>query len=495
MWANVLIVVLVLALFLLAFLLIRTILFGKAADPIEAAEMPEVEKDVIAEHLAAVLRCATISNDDHTKIDYQPFMDLRRELAGLYPRVHATLKLEMVNRHSLLYTWSGRDPGLAPVLLASHLDVVPIDPATRDTWKHGPFDGQIADGFVWGRGAIDNKNTTIAALEAVEYLLKAGYQPERTLLLAFGHDEEIGGQQGAAQIAGRLQASAIQLEAVLDEGGVVISGALPGISGPVAVVGVSEKGHLTLELTVESSGGHSSMPPPHTSIGVLSRAITRLEANPLPLHMEMVTMMFRSIGAYLPLGLRAVFANQWLFGSLLRKQLTARMTTNAMVRTTTAVTVFQGGVKSNLLPAQAKAMVNFRLMPGDRIADVELYARKIIDDEAVQLHIPNGEGWEASPVSPFDSPAARALIKTVGQVYPDALCAPYLVSGATDSRYYVSVCANVYRFSPMALSSEDLGLMHSANERIGVDVLARMVQFYILLTKAWTEKSGATSAH
>jgi carboxypeptidase PM20D1 len=300
----------------------------------------------------------------------------------------------------------------------------------------------------------------------------------------------VGGLQGAAQIAGRLQASGLQLEALLDEGGVIIPGVIPGIDGPTAVVGVTEKGYLTLELLVEGRGGHSSMPPPHTAIGVLSRALTRLEANPFPVHMDMVMDMFRSLGPYLPLGMRAAFANQWLFGPALRKRLTSAARTNALVRTTTAVTMIQGGVKDNLLPAQARAMVNFRLLPGDRAADVEQYARKIVADDAVQFNIPIGASWEASPVSPLGSPAGQTLLRTIGEVYPEALMAPYLVAGATDARHYVNLCPNVYRFSPMMVSTEDLGSIHANNKRIAISSLERMVQFYILLTMAWTGKKA-----
>ncbi len=488
MLANILVVILVIVLFIAAFVLVRTITFGKALELADPVELPEVDGAVIAEHLAAVLRHATISNMDPAQTDYQPFADLRRELERMYPRTHAALRLDLVNRHSLLYTWQGRDPSLAPVLLTSHQDVVPVDPASRDEWKYAPFEGRVADGYVWGRGSLDTKNTLIASLEAVEYLLKTGYQPERTIYLGYGHDEEVGGHQGAAQIAGRLQANGMQLEALLDEGGAILPGAVPGVAGPVAAVGVSEKGYLSMELRVEGRGGHSSMPPPHTAIGVLSRALTRLEAAPMPLRMGTLMVMFRSLAPYLPLGLRASFANQWLFGAGLRKRLTSVARTNAMVRTTTAITMIHGGIKDNLLPAQVSAVVNFRLMPGDRVADVVEFARKAAADDAVQIHLPEGGQWEASPVSPIDSPAAKILVKTIGQVYPEAVTAPYLVSGATDSRYYVDICPNVYRFSPMLISGEDLGTIHANNERIAISSLERMVQFYILLTKAWTGK-------
>jgi carboxypeptidase PM20D1 len=492
MLANVLIVLLVVFLFLIAFLLIRTILYGKVQEPAAPAVLADLDAGVIAEHLAAVLRYPTVSEVDRSRMDMRPFNDFRREIEQLYPRVHTALKVETVNRYSLLYTWTGRDPALAPVLLAGHMDVVPVDPSSRDEWKYPPFDGHLADGCIWGRGALDTKNTVISALEAVEYLLKTGYQPERTLLLGFGHDEEIGGFQGGAQIAGWLLSAGVQLEAILDEGGGVVQGVVPGISLPVAVIGVSEKGYLTLEMQVEGRGGHSSMPPPHTAVGVMARAIHRLESSPLAIHLDMVMEMFRYLGPYLPFGLRLVFANQWLFSAFLKKQLASKPRTNAMIRTTAAATLIQGGVKDNILPAKVGAAVNFRLMPGDRVADVEKYARDVIHDEAVQLHIPDGVAWEASPVSPFDSSAAKTLIDTLGQVFPDAVAAPYLVAGATDSRHYAPVCANIFRFSPYKISSDEMASIHASNERISIDGLAQMVQFYIQLIRSWTAKPGST---
>jgi carboxypeptidase PM20D1 len=371
-------------------------------------------------------------------------------------------------------------------LLASHSDVVPVDPASRDEWRFPPFDGQIAEGYVWGRGALDNKNTLITMLEAAETLIKGGYQPDRTVLMAIGHDEEIGGQQGAAQIAGRIQAYNTRLAAVLDEGGAVFTGGIvPGLALPVALVGTTEKGYLTLHMEVEGAGGHAAFPPAHTAIGVLARAIQRLEDAPLPARTEMSEVMFKYLGGLLPFGLRIAFANLWLFGPSVKRRMFKNPRTAAMLRTSTAVTLISGGVKDNILPGRASAAVNFRMIPGDRIADVVQHVRKVVGDEAVQLHIPENSAWEASPLSPVDSPAFRGIAQAVQQVYPEAVVAPYMVQGATDGRYYYAVCDQVYRLSPMTLSDEELATIHNKNERVAIDVLARMVQFYIQLIKVW----------
>jgi carboxypeptidase PM20D1 len=246
------------------------------------------------------VRLQTISHAEKEHTDYRPFTRLHAALEKMYPRLHATLQREVVNQYSLLYTWPGREPGLDAVLLYGHLDVVPADPATLTEWTHPPFSGIIADGSMWGRGVLDMKGTVITLCEAVEGLIKVGYQPERTLYLAFGHDEEIGGLDGARAIAGLLETRGVRLAALCDEGGSIMQDVIPGVQLPVALIGIAEKGYVTLELKVEGRPGHSSMPSSHTAIGVLSRAIARIEANPMPARLSMIKLMFDEIGVFMP---------------------------------------------------------------------------------------------------------------------------------------------------------------------------------------------------
>ncbi len=496
---NVLIVLLVLLLFVAALLIFRATTFGRLPEPLESVD-PEpaphgmdrpVDPMVVAEHLASVIHLQTISEMDRAKNNPAIFEKLHATLEGMYPRLHATLKREKINGGSLLYTWAGRAGELEPVALLGHLDVVPVDPATRAEWTHPPFEGVVADGFVWGRGALDMKSTVVAILEAVEGLIKSGYQPERTLYLAFGHDEEIGGLQGARSIVAELEKRGVRLAAVLDEGGSIMENSIQGLAAPAALVGVAEKGHASVELVVEGRPGHSSMPAPHTAIGVLARAITRLEANPMPASLRYVNMMFTDLGAFLPFTLRMAFANTWLFGGAVLKRLQGAPTTNALVRTTMAATVIQGGVKDNLLPAHARAVVNCRLLSGDSSSAVLEYIRRTVQDEAVQINLPEESTWEPSPVSPVGSPVYKNLSRTIRRVFPDVVVAPYLVAGATDSRYYTPLSENVYRFSPTRMDSELLKSVHGIDERIAIDVLFSMVQFYNQLIKSWTTVVGS----
>lgn len=487
---SVLIVLVVLLLFTAALLIFRATMYGRVPEVVEPVEPVGVEGPVVAEHLGLALRLQTVSMEDREAVDFNTFAAFHRLLERLYPRLHATLLRETVNEYSLLYTWPGRAAELPPVVLLGHQDVVPADPDTLAQWVYPPFDGTVANGCVWGRGALDDKGTVIAIMEAVEGLIRAGYQPERTIYLAFGHDEELGGLNGARCIVEELERRGVHLAAAIDEGGAIMQGLLPGLNVPAALVGVAEKGHMVVELCVEGQPGHSAMPPQHTVIGVLARAITRLEQSPMPERNTLTGPMFKSLGAFLPFMQRLALANLWLFGGLVRKQLAASPTTNAMIRTTQAVTMMQGGVKDNVLPAQARALVNCRILPGDTREMVVEHIRKAVNDEAIQISVAEDTAWEPSPVSSTDSLIYQNLVRTIREVYPDAVVAPYLVMMATDSRHYVKICPNVYRFSPYTVNQELLNSIHGINERIAVDDLVRMVQFYSQIIRSWTTVVG-----
>lgn len=270
---------------LAAVLVARTV--GMASKQAAVAPAPPlaVDASAAAERLAGALRLRTVSNQDPSRFDSTQFRGLQDYLARAFPRVHQTLQRETVNDYSLLYTWKGTGEG-RPVLLLAHLDVVPVDPSTESSWEHPPFSGDVADGHVWGRGAIDDKASALAILEAIETLLAAGYQPPRSVILAFGHDEEVLGEHGARVMAEILKQRGIEPELVLDEGGAILDGLFPGIASPVASIGMAEKGYVSVELTVDGTGGHSSMPPRRTAVGRLSAAIDRLEDHRMPSNID-----------------------------------------------------------------------------------------------------------------------------------------------------------------------------------------------------------------
>ncbi len=440
-----------------------------------------VTADTPAERLATALRLKTVSHQDPKDFDPQPFLDLHAHLARWFPRVHAQLAHEVVADYSLLFTWPGSDPALQPMLLTSHLDVVPVADDALADWTHPPFAGVIEGGFVWGRGSLDDKQGVMATLEAVEQLLADGFAPQRTVYLAFGHDEEIGGGGGAKRITELLASRGVRFWFSLDEGMAITSG-IAGLARPAALIGVAEKGFLTLDLTAKAAGGHSSVPPPSGAIGRIARAVVRLEENPLPPRMGAVAgLMFDALAPELPPLRRFALTQRWLFGPLIERMLAGEPATNAMMRTTTAVTIVGGGVKANVLPRTATVTVNFRLIPGDTAEAVTAMVREIVDDPEIEIAVRTAE--EASPISRSDSEAYQALAATLAETAPDAVVAPALVLGGTDSSHYGKISDDAYRFAPMRLGPSDLARVHGVDERLSVENYGEMIRFYAALVK------------
>jgi carboxypeptidase PM20D1 len=361
----------------------------------------------------------------------------------------------------------------------AHLDVVPVETGTEDQWTHPPFSGEIADGFIWGRGSMDIKEGVVGILEAVELLLKEGFQPRRTVYLAFGHDEEIGGSEGARVIADELKRRISSLEYVLDEGGSITEGIVPGMESPVALVGIAEKGYVSLELSVESEGGHSSMPPPETAIGILSAALIALERHQMPASFSgVINRLFAHIGPEMNFVRKLVFANTWLFSPFIVHKLAQSPYTNAMIRTTTAPTIVQGGTKENILPKKATCVVNFRILPGDTVASVTDHVKTVIDDPRITIR-PLKQSWNPSMVSDDAGECFQTLHKTINQIFPDVMVAPFLVTGATDSRHYVGISKNIFKFVPFMASREDLKRVHGTDERISIEDYEQCIRFYV----------------
>lgn len=451
----------------------------------DASEAPNIPMNEIAaaEKLAGAVQFATISHEETADFVGEPFLQLHTYLEETFPSVHTTLSRETVNEYSLLYRWEGSNPSLDPIAILAHTDVVPVEPGTEDSWTHDPYSGEIADGYVWGRGSLDDKSMVVGSLEAVEMMIEQGLRPARTVYLAFGHDEEVGGQNGAVAIAALFASRGVELEYVIDEGGAIAEGLVPGIPGAVALVGVAEKGFMSVELKVEMEGGHSSMPPAETAIGILSAAIHRLEENQMPLEISGATeYMFEYLGPEMPFGQRLVVANRWLFNGILKRMFASSPEGAAMLRTTTAPTIFQAGVKANVLPSSARAVVNFRIRPGDTTEDVLEHVRNTVDDPRV-LVATSGFVSEPSPVSNVDSESFAELSRTIRQVFPGTVVTPYLVGGGTDSRHYTGVARNVYRFGGTKIGSDDMSRVHGTDERLAVEAYADLVRFFIQLLR------------
>ena len=433
------------------------------------------------DRFTAALRFPTISTQDSSSFDPAPFLALHQWLAESFPNVSRRLTREVVADYSLLYTWTGSDPTLDPVLLMGHLDVVPVEPGTESRWKHPPFAGVVADSFVWGRGTLDDKASVMAILEAVDWLVAQGFEPRRSIYLAFGHVEDLGGNRGAASMAAIIQQRSGRVAFLLDEGGVIAQGLAAGVDRPVALIGVVEKGSISVQLTVEQVGGHSSMPPRNTAVGILSRAITRLEENPMPARLTPVVQdMLLRLAPDMPMGSRIPLANLWAFRPVLVRALQRSPQFNAALRTTTAATMVSGSPKENVLPIVARGVVNFRILPGDTPETVLAHVRRVVDDSSVQVA---GEGRGASPVADYGSPEFRNLEKTITQLFPTAVPVPFLMVGGTDTRHYEGLTRNVYRFNPFVATPELISGAHGTNERVRADDFVRAVRFYAQLIR------------
>ena len=452
-----------------------------AAAEAAAAAPPDLEA---VERLAGAVRIATVAGPGD-QIRPHALQRFRRYLAGRFPRVHTELQRELVAGHSLLYTWSaaeaparGRGSAAAPLVLLAHQDVVPAGPEAAQSWTHPPFEGVVADGYLWGRGTLDDKASLLAILEAVEGLLADGFRPRRPVVLAFGHDEEIGGR-GAVAMAERLERRGVEPFLVLDEGLAIADGLMPGVERPVALVGVAEKGYLSLVLRASGEGGHSSAPPRQTAVDVLARALQRLRARPLPAGIDgPVEQLFTILAAEMPFDRRLVLANLWLFEPLVVRELASAPATDALLRTTTAPTMLSGSVKDNVLPTEATAVVNFRLHPRDTVEEVTAHVRRAVNDPRVEVEVYGGFESEASPVSPTDGPAWELLAGTIARVAPEAAVAPSLVLGGTDARHYTGLGRRVYRFAPFTVGPGDLERVHGVDERLSLEDYGRMVSFY-----------------
>ena len=465
---------------LAAVLVANTLRQGSRQVMVPALPPMAVDKAAVAESMATAVRAKTVSGLLDPAGVAPEFDALHAHLQKRYPLVHGAMQREVVGAHSLLYTWKGSDAQAKPILLLAHQDVVPVAPGTESLWKKPPFAGVIEDGMVWGRGTLDNKSNLITQMEAAEMLLAAGFKPRRTVYLAFGHDEEVGGKLGAVPMVALLKQRGVKLEFVLDEGLAVTEGILPGVKQPLALIGLAEKGILSMRFTATAAPGHSSMPPAagNSAIGMLSAALARLDNNPVPGGIKgAAAELFAAVAPELPFGQRLAMSNLWLLKPVVEGMLGKGASTNAMMRTTTALTIINAGNKENVLPGKAEAVVNFRILPGDTAESVTAHAKRVIADDRIDIQ-PISAAAEASRLSSPSAEAYKLIERTVREVFPDSLVAPGLVLAGTDSRHFQDIAEQTYRFMPIRFAAQDLARVHGTDERISIDQLADMVRFY-----------------
>jgi len=461
---------------IVAILLVNTFRFNPSQQ--ENVDAIKINKnDTAALHLSQAIQIKTVSFGDTLPIDTAEFIKFRTFMEATYPLMHQQLEKKSFNLFSYVFKWKGKDTSLAPYVLMAHTDVVPVEAIAESKWTYPSFSGTIDKDTIWGRGAVDDKGSAIAIMEAVEFSLRENYQPARTIYLCFGHDEEISGKRGAAVFSKWFDSSNIKPALVLDEGGMVDTEKFKKTGRPVAVVGTGEKGYTNIDLTVELPGGHSSTPVKETAIDILNQAIVKVRAKQMPaLIVPPVQDLLSRTGAAESFLTKMVMANIWLFKGTIIKKMEASNQTNAMVHTTLVPTIVKAGIKDNVIPSIAKATFNSRILPGQTSDDVVAFVKNAINDERVIVKKQTISLFEASATTAADHPTFKKIEGLTQKVLPNVLVSPYLVVGATDSRYFRPFSEAVLNFSPM----QDVKGFHGIDERLGKEDLNRMITFYRL---------------
>ncbi len=472
---KILLTILVLVIIFIAYLFYNVYNFKSTQLQVEPLELVSVPDGAVDRFVEAI-SIRTVSFEEETDFDSIQFKKFNRFLEDNYPLIHRELGHTIFSEFSHLYHWKGSDSSLKPIILMAHYDVVPI--ATPSAWSEHPFVAGVVNDTIYGRGAMDFKFGVIGIMESVEQLLKESYKPQRDIYISLGHDEEVLGPKGAFKIAQYLKNKRVEAHFVLDEGMAITEGLVLGLNAPVALIGIAEKGILSLELTTAMAGGHSSAPAKETSIDVLARAVSKVKENPCPRSFNPVLDAFMDkIGPEMDFRAKFVFANRNIFKSVLLDEYEKKSTGNATIRTTTSPTIFEAGIKENVIPTAARAVINFRIIPGETKEDVIAHLKNVIDDERVTIEMSN-EGANPSSISPVDNVQYERIERSIKQIFPNIKTAPYLVIGGTDSRHFNILTKNIYRFSPFILNSENLTCFHGIDERIPKSEFENGIRFY-----------------
>ena len=476
LWILTGIIALVLLLLLAA--VIRTLLVPNRQSTYRPDPDPE-RAEKYARKLSEMVRYETVSVPGEDQ--REKFLGFHKVLEGLFPLVHERLEKTEIDG-SLLFRWKGEKDD-RPLVLMSHQDVVPAD----GEWEHGPFSGDIADGKVWGRGSSDTKCSVMAFLQAAEELLAAGYTPPQDVWLSSSCTEEWGGD-GCPKLVAELERRGVKPYLVCDEGGGIIAEPIGGIHGNFAMVGVFEKGKANVRFTARSEGGHASAPKKHSPVARLAAFVNEVETKPV-FRRKMpkeAAAMFETLAPYAGFPLKLVFLNLWLFRPVLLKALPAiSAQAGAMIRTTIAFTMMSGSDACNVMPQEASVSADMRFIPHQGMEESLAVIRKKAEKHGLDMEVLSANDY-TEPVD-IRGEAFRTVQQVIGQTFPGCAGSPYVMTGATDSRFYQRICSNVVRFAPVIYGPEQMKGMHGLNENIEYNCLPGAVDFYKNLIEAMRE--------
>jgi carboxypeptidase PM20D1 len=456
--------------------LLRTLRTGWTSPRVPALEGLTIARDKAAASLAEYIRIDTSTPPGIPAVGTPAYIPL------LIDRYATPLGLshQIVDGRGLLLRWRAPRSFGPPLVLLSHADVVPVAEEERPLWTHAPFAGDIEGGFVWGRGALDNKASTICELEAIAALQRANLVPRRDILLLVVPDEEIGGSEGAVRFVREHLALLEQPIALIDEGSFVIPDQIPGVN--LVAVAVAEKQYVTIRMTVDSEAGHSSMPTRKNAPAVLNRALARLMDFELPIErLPPVERLLDRMSDRSGFGQRLLLRNRWLFGPVIERVLSSGAAGNAMLRSTHALTVLRAGIKDNVVPAHAEALVNFRLLPGNSREQVLAEIRRVIAEPAVAITVIEAE--VDTPITPFDGPLWDSIEAVLATAIPEALVAPVVSPGTTDARHFARVGIPTYRLLPFTTDAGERQRVHGIDERISLDNIEQAIRVYAHLIR------------
>lgn len=461
-----------------AIVLVKTIT-NKPVNSQLQVQLEALPQNAIA-HMSAAIQLRTETPNDEYQFDTVTFMKYRKFIETSYPLIHKNLPRTIVDSFNYIYEWKGTDTSILPMVLMAHYDVVPVEASAIKLWHAKPYGGEVKDNYIWGRGVLDDKSSMISILEAAEAQLAKGFKPKQTILLCFGADEESSGR-GATAVVKYFKTQNKKFDLVVDEGGEISTEDNKSIKAPIASIGVGEKGYVTLVLTAQKAGGHSSIPASTTAIDILSNAIAKVSQNPMPTKLTPpIEAYLNSISAYNESFFeKMALSNLWLFKSTVVNNLSKQPTTNALIRTTLVPTVFNSGVRDNVIPTFATAYINSRILPGQSSKDVYDYVQKTINDTSIKITYYKNYMTEPSPTTDVNSKYYKRVEKAIRGVVKDVVVAPMLMVGATDSRNYREVSDGVVNFSPLT----DAKGYHGIDERMQILDLQKCINFYTLLIK------------